>query len=192
MGETKLTRRALLKRGALLGGAVSWATPVVQMVAIQPALAQPTSPDCVTYCLKWEVDQNTVDPVSGVWTNNWTGLGSAASMGNCLVCPPDATNDAPPGVVAGLTVTGDPETGFTVTFPNTCDLPIPGDPTPDEFYGQGAAASKCGAGPGSCAFLDAGDVQTDPADPNRRLLDFPVCPNGRGISHLELILRCCE
>lgn len=43
-----LTRRQALKRGAILGGALAWATPVVQVVGMRPALAQTVSP---TGCL---------------------------------------------------------------------------------------------------------------------------------------------
>ncbi len=39
-----ITRRQLLKRGALLGGAVLWTTPLVQVVGMQRASAQVTSP----------------------------------------------------------------------------------------------------------------------------------------------------
>ena len=34
-----LTRRQTLKRGALLGGALAWATPVVQVIGMKPAFA---------------------------------------------------------------------------------------------------------------------------------------------------------
>jgi hypothetical protein len=42
-----ITRREALRKGALLGGALAWATPVVQVVGMKPALAQTTSPPCV-------------------------------------------------------------------------------------------------------------------------------------------------
>ena len=44
-----ITRRQALKRGAILGGALAWATPVVQVIGMKPALAQVPSPvrDCV-------------------------------------------------------------------------------------------------------------------------------------------------
>ena len=41
-----LTRRQALKRGAVLGGALAWATPVVQVVGMRPAMAQTVSPGC--------------------------------------------------------------------------------------------------------------------------------------------------
>lgn len=39
-----ITRREALKRGALLGGALVWATPAVQAIRMSPALAQVPSP----------------------------------------------------------------------------------------------------------------------------------------------------
>ena len=41
-----ITRRQALKRGALLGGALAWATPVVQVIGMRPAFAQTVSPAC--------------------------------------------------------------------------------------------------------------------------------------------------
>ena len=41
-----ITRRQALKKGTLLGGALMWATPVVQVVGMRPALAQTVSPGC--------------------------------------------------------------------------------------------------------------------------------------------------
>ena len=54
--ETGITRRELLKRGAVLGGALVWATPVVQTIGMRAAFAQSTSPDCPNlYCVKADV-----------------------------------------------------------------------------------------------------------------------------------------
>lgn len=47
-----LTRRDALKRGAKLGGAVLWMTPVVQAIGMRPAFAQTTSPTCASCCVK--------------------------------------------------------------------------------------------------------------------------------------------
>ena len=41
-----LTRREMIKRGALLGGTVMWVTPVVQAVGMSRALAAAPSPAC--------------------------------------------------------------------------------------------------------------------------------------------------
>ena len=78
-----ITRRDLLKKGAVLGGAVVWVTPIVQSVGMGRAFAQTTSP-CTppisyiamnvlcganAYFIKWEADEGEfgefeVDPKS--------------------------------------------------------------------------------------------------------------------------------
>ena len=49
-GPSGLTRRELLKRGAVLGGALAWSTPVVQLIGMNPAMATHVSQLCV--CVK--------------------------------------------------------------------------------------------------------------------------------------------
>lgn len=89
MGEESsqgITRRDLLRRGAVLGGAVVWTTPVVQTLGMGRAFANTASPVdgctpdvsfismCVTcgtdeYLIKWERDGDkwdTSDPVCGL------------------------------------------------------------------------------------------------------------------------------
>jgi hypothetical protein len=45
--QSGITRREMLKRGAIFGGAVVWATPVVQTVGMRRALAQAPSDNCI-------------------------------------------------------------------------------------------------------------------------------------------------
>lgn len=88
--QTGLTRRDILKRGAAFGGALMWATPVVQVMGMSPAHARPVSPGCIRYCIKWETDgnQRLLDTQTGdyqltceeggghvLWTSFWVGLG---------------------------------------------------------------------------------------------------------------------
>jgi hypothetical protein len=87
--QTGLTRRDILKRGAAFGGALMWATPVVQVVGMSPAHARPVSPGCIRYCIKWETDgnQRLLDTETGdhqltcddlvIWTSFWVGLGGS-------------------------------------------------------------------------------------------------------------------
>lgn len=56
-----ITRREALRRGALLGGALAWATPIVQVVGMKPALAQTVSPAC-------RLEIRVVDPIIGAVT----------------------------------------------------------------------------------------------------------------------------
>jgi hypothetical protein len=39
-----ITRRQALRKGAILGGALAWATPIVQVIGMKPAFAQVVSP----------------------------------------------------------------------------------------------------------------------------------------------------
>jgi hypothetical protein len=47
-GRGGLTRREIIKRGAIVGGTVMWVTPAVQVIGMRPAQAQEVSPraDC--------------------------------------------------------------------------------------------------------------------------------------------------
>lgn len=44
-GIRGITRRDALKRGAALTGALAWATPIIQVVGMRPALAHTPSPE---------------------------------------------------------------------------------------------------------------------------------------------------
>ena len=58
--EQGISRRDLLKRGAALGGAVVWATPVVQTLGMGRAYAQTTSPvgkDISYIVIQWDCDE---------------------------------------------------------------------------------------------------------------------------------------
>ena len=84
-----VTRRDILKRGALVGGALVWATPVVQTIGMQRAQAQVVSPELLFFddfsqegnstvlnynaFLNWNVTDGTVDlltPVNGFVPDN--------------------------------------------------------------------------------------------------------------------------
>ena len=98
--QTELTRREILKRGAVFGGALVWATPVVQVVGMGRARAQTPSPGCLRYCMKWEVENNdpvqdtgVIDDIAYVtpcddvpgallWTSNWVALGQGPPGNN--------------------------------------------------------------------------------------------------------------
>jgi hypothetical protein len=67
-----LTRRELLKRGAALGGALAWATPAVQLIGMNPAMAQVPSDVC--FCIKLSACNNSA---------TWGELGNPNAPGNC-------------------------------------------------------------------------------------------------------------
>lgn len=184
-----LTRRQVLKRGAALGAASLWTTPALQLVRMSSARAAETSgSSCVTYCIKWDVANQA-----------WESLGDGAQA--CLTCPPGALNDTPPDALLDLfTVSGDPEVSLTVRYPSSCSL-VPWDSSPDEFTHDATAAGKCGtnrgpsAGLSACSYVSDDDQEIDDMNAGSGeffLLEVPVCEIGRGISHIEMIIQCCD
>lgn len=115
-----ITRRDLLRRGAVLGGAVVWATPVVQTLGMGRAFAQTASPCspgvsfiamCVvcngqSYIIKWEAPGgwDTPDPVCNTDRDH---------------CP-----SATPALGSDLGFTVDPIGAgcFRVNVPSTCEV----------------------------------------------------------------------
>ena len=94
--SSTISRRDLLKRGALVGGAVLWVAPFVQVVGMGKAFAKDVSLNCSRYCLKWNVDDNSETPgltcindvathAHPVWSNNWEELAETLTTGCCLV-----------------------------------------------------------------------------------------------------------
>ena len=180
-----LTRRQVLKRGAALGVASLWTTPALQLIRMSSARAAETSGSvCVTYCIKWDVS-----------TGAWEPLGAGAQA--CLICPEDAMNALPPTeLLQQITISGDPDVALTVKYPVSCSLLVI-DAT-DELSHLATAAAKCGTGPLSCQYAGPDDQELenggdDTPDPGEfYLLTIPRCDNTRAISHIELLLQCCD
>ena len=120
-----VSRRDALKRGAIAGGTLLWATPIVQTIGMTPALAQVASPVVngpalsfialnVTcngdpFFIKYEVTEGAWDPEPG-----------AAPFCECHFCPEGESAD---GGFLGFGVTGPNEAGcFTVTVPANCTV----------------------------------------------------------------------
>ncbi|NND03066.1 MAG: hypothetical protein HKN91_09785 [Acidimicrobiia bacterium] len=195
----QLTRRELLKRGAIVGGVTLWATPVVQVVGMGRAYAKDVSEGCTRYCLKWEIDGNsptgalTCPPAENVWSNNWQELGrrTASGKGTILECPGDGINDgASADAIADrpgyeFVVYGDVASGFWVAFPSdvaVADLEDQAEPW--------SGAAKCGQGNVKLTKSQLG-MEADPCIDGYNRVFIPVCRNGRDISHLELIVDWC-
>jgi hypothetical protein len=198
---TGITRRDLLKRGALVGGAVLWATPVVQVVGMGRAYAKDVSPNCSRFCLKWNVDANeetgeltctnglTISAYP-VWSSNWEELGNGE--GNSLTCPDDGVNNesAARDITNSFSVYGSPAGGFWVAFPK--------DVKPADLEDEAppwSAAVKCGQEQVqfklSELFLEDDPCLVDAnSDPYLRIF-IPACDTGHDISHLELIVDWC-
>ncbi|MEX1005550.1 MAG: hypothetical protein WD156_09290 [Acidimicrobiia bacterium] len=183
-----LTRRQVLKRGAALGAASLWTTPALQLVRMSSARAAETSGStCVTYCIKWDVSNQA-----------WESLGNGAQA--CLTCPPGALNDTPPDTLLNqFTVSGDPEVSLTVRYPSSCSLLVLD--ALDEITNNATAAGKCGtnrgpfAGLSACSYVSHENQEMDGLNAGTGeffLLEIPVCENGRGISHIEMIVQCCD
>ena len=81
-----ISRRDLLKRGAALGGAVVWATPVVQTLGMGRAYAQPTSP------VGRDISYIGINVVCGEdeFFVKWEDGGWEDSPGAAPVCAPEA------------------------------------------------------------------------------------------------------
>jgi hypothetical protein len=180
-----LTRREVLKKGALLGGALAWGTPVVQVIGMRPALAQTTSPDCPNlYCLKAEVSGGSLGPFGPL------GGGQGKGKGNCLGTPDNCDHDVPQSILDYLNsnVSGDPETGFTVKLPPGCRLAELSGGSEDPFGGMGpAAAAKCGK-KGTPGSQDPADWCFGPTIEGNELTF--ICDNDSAVSHIELIICC--
>jgi len=169
-GTQGLTRRELLKRGAAIGGALVWATPVVQLIGMQPALAAHVSELCI--CAKFNGCTDGGD---------WQVLGTE-NPGNCLTStdhgvdcdrqfPPDQTfKPVDNAGQCGLDEFCVQFDGLDVTiyFPSYCTLT--------------AVAEKRGAGKGGdpCIFHLSAGSETSP-------FMFTVTSE---CSHLEFCFQC--
>lgn len=79
-GRVGLTRREMLKRGAAAGGALMWATPVVQAVGMRRASAQTPSDTCIPD--NWAVEATFVD--QGVRLDGTAVLAARSNPANAL------------------------------------------------------------------------------------------------------------
>jgi hypothetical protein len=198
-----LTRRELLRRGALLGAAVAWTTPMVQLVGMSPADAKTPSPGCLRYALKWEADDNLPAPgdftcaeapegAQELWGSSWVAMGNPPpDNANCLPTPgsPAINSDsAASDLGSTFKVYGSRDTGFWVAFPNTCSV---ADLT-DESSNYSAAA-KCGSdGCNELTKPQTGE-EPDPCFEGFTRISIGSCPTtDSDISHLELIIDCCD
>ena len=183
--ESDLTRRDLLKKGAVLGGALVWAAPVVQIIGMRPAMAQRTSPSCPNlYCLKAEVFGGSLGSFGPL------GGGQGEGKGNCLKEDEDCDPNVPSSILNWLNdpahVSGDPESGFEVELPPGCTLAERTGGSEDSFLGLFSAAAKCGkkGQTGESCF-----APTIVKNNGTTTLTF-TCGNDTEISHIELIICC--
>ena len=177
-----LTRRDALKRGAKLGGAVLWMTPVVQAVGMRPALAQGVSPPVAGcdfwYAIKIERVGDTTEPRCLDIT------GGSNPPGQCL----DVDEASPEATLAGgcdhitsivIAPQGATDDTWRVTLEEGCEFQ----------HGSGRCTVKLGENVGGCE-PDAGDPDVCDWDPATRVLSF-ISSTGTDISHVEFVF-CCD
>ena len=83
-GDSGVSRRDAIKKGAVVGGAVLWATPVIQAIGISPASATHVSPN-VPHCPCLTCTANAVGlSVAGI-TVGGTADGTGAPACQCVV-----------------------------------------------------------------------------------------------------------
>jgi hypothetical protein len=95
-----LSRRQVIKRGAVVGGAVMWAAPVVQSFT-SPAGAQVTTPLCdCTVCAEFDFLGSTFHQVCSL-TDESCECGCCCATGNAAVCA-NCSSGAPCSVAPAI------------------------------------------------------------------------------------------
>jgi hypothetical protein len=181
---TGVSRRDFLKRGAALGGAIAWATPVVQTIGMRAAFAQTASPACtVWYAAK-------IQRIGDTATGECVDISGQTNPNDqqCL----DADDIGVP-VVAGACASGHiqswsiPEQGaddktWTVRLDDQCQF----------VDGTGRCLVKVG---NACySEVESGPNEGDHVcqwDAATRTLTF-LSPDGRDISHVEFAFCCSD
>lgn len=155
-----LSRREAIKKGAIVGGAALWVSPVIQNVGISAASGQTTSP-APAQCRFMTGGGRVVN-----------GTGDRAFYGFNLQC---GKLTASPGVGNHLNIVGNTETGerfhfqLTALTVATCDWT--GDPAPpaadfNRFTGRGTGQAQESGGPMTSGytidfvFVDNGEPGT--------------------------------
>jgi hypothetical protein len=179
MAESDVSRRDFLKRGAALGGAMIWATPVIQIVGMRPALASHTSPPIcdVVKAVKIEILESEESPCGGA-RRAATGIADEYCCEDIAGEPPTDGDCRPATYVAEsggcdhiASVHFADEFNWEITFTDDC------------FYLDGMIALKAGAGCGTPL------AEYDPA--TRTLTITKQGETAPAISHVEFQF-CCE
>lgn len=157
-----------------------WATPVVQVIGMRPALAQETSPVCEhLYAVKIEILEETTSPCGGV-RRSATGIEAeyccedifeqqtTTGAGQCLVVPTSAEEGSCDKIASVAFTSG---TSWSITFVEDC------------AYQDGLIALKDGDGceaPSSVSYSAA-----------TRTLTIQNESTDKDISHVEFLF-CCD
>ena len=153
VSESGISRRDALKRGAALGGAVLWVTPIVQNIAISPAGAQRTSPPnvrgpsisfvdlrftCGATVYYAKLENITGTGVSGPGAEPFVCEGPPSAQGRKCVEPAGAVSACNLGLFEVVDIVRDPEgdlVSVTVALTAACSGQITG------------GGAKCGNNP---------------------------------------------
>ncbi len=172
----RITRREVLKRGAVIGGSVLWVAPLVQTVGMGKAYAATPSPTCSVFCVVWA-------PATGISLGGWKPY----TGGGCLPCPPGSEIGLPPDIGDFTVDYNVPTLTYTVAYPDTYELLPSGDPTPDDLV-NGSAAIRAGSNVASGQFVLASQQMPGLA-PNTTQIQFTNWTVGD--DRIELILKHC-
>lgn len=170
-----MDRRDLIKRGAIVGGALVWTAPLVQTIA-SPAFAASSPggqeiPDCDTTTNKfYKFNKGSSNPES--------------NMGNGDTCFPNGYA----GAVKGAALPA----GFSITITDdTVTLVLPAGTTLFSHVikvGSGQAdANKTADG---CVLPGGQSVTTTTTATGQNVVIMETVPNG--ISHINLVLSVCS
>ena len=178
---TGVSRRDFLKRGAVLGGAIAWATPLVQTIGMRSALAQTASPACnVWYAAKIE---RVGDTAVGVCIDIYDQT-NPQGKGECL-----DTDSLGPTIEAGacdhlqgwsLAPQGAGNKSWTVTLDDQC------------LFVDGSGRCKVKSGGDCFETVESGpNAGKDVCqwDLDTRTLTF-LSPDGQDVSHVEFAFCC--
>lgn len=166
--ESGLSRRDVLKRGAVLGGSLIWAVPTIQAIGMSAAFANETSPVCNVYFAA-KIGQEDDGPVVCVSIHN-----QGAGPGKCLDVAEIASDN-----------------GFTVSD-GACDR-VESFSSPDEDNWTVTLAEGCQLWDAAVGIKTGGGNECVPApnwsyDSTTRTITFDR-PD-QAISHVEFIFCC--
>lgn len=173
--KSGLSRRDLLKRGAVLGGAaVAWATPMVRAVALTPVSGASPSPACnVWYAVKIDPDSTNTNHCVDIYDQTSIDTGK----GHCLDV--DLNNPAPEqggcAHIVSVEVYPDGSDSWVVTLDSGCQF----------VEGHDGCFIKTGSQEADFCLVNQCEW-----DPDAHTLTFPQ-PETNSISHVEFVF-CCE
>lgn len=178
--EGGLDRRSLLRRSALLGGAIVWTTPVVQSLATPAFAGTPKPPTCACKVrFQWSPGH--------IGFTNEPDVASAPGSACCVADNYASTTltVGAGGVIPGCTA-GAPSPGaVTITYPLNGDktMALIGVPLACSLEDGDARGGNCVAG-----VTDCGDSVETGTTTNQRL--YTVKLSSKRIAHITGVICC--